>query len=117
VLVGTCGQVPLVAVSVFAPRRVPEATGATVLAGVPNSVAEPSRRTDWLPEGSTPAPNATVGISEPAGAPPAVAFASVKVYGPAPEPVTDETVQPVLVPPSVSFAAVTPVTGSENVTL
>ena len=43
-----------------------------------------------------------------------MALASVKTYGPAPEPVTDDTVQPVLVPPSVSFAAVTPVTGSEK---
>ena len=113
-LVGTCGQVPVVVVRVLAPRSVPETTGATVLTGTPNGVEVPIRRADWLPAGSLPAPSTSVGISVPAGAPPAVALASVKTYGPAPEPVTDETVQPVLVPPSVSLAAVTPVTDSEK---
>ena len=113
-LVGTCGQVPVVVVRVLAPRSVPETAGATVLTGTPNGVEVPIRRADWLPAGSLPAPRTSVGISVPAGAPPAVALASVKTYGPAPEPVTEETVQPVLVPPSVSFAAVTPVTASEK---
>ena len=51
------------------------------------------------------------------GAPPEVAFASVKTYGPVPEPVTDDTVQPVLVPASERSAVVMPVTGSEKETV
>ena len=50
---------------------------------------------------------------------PAVALAppTRTVYGPAPEPVTEVTDQPVAVPPTVTSDGVRPVTGSENVSV
>jgi hypothetical protein len=44
-------------------------------------------------------------------------LARVTVYGPAPDPVTEDTVHPVLVPVATKSAAVRPETGSEKVTL
>ena len=108
---------PVVAVSVSPGRRTPLVAGATVFAGTA-IVAVVSARPPAaiaLPVTSVAAAE-NVGITVPVGAPPAVALASVMVYGPAPEPVTLENVQPVLVPVFESIAVVSVVIGSENVT-
>ena len=93
---GWFAQVPGSQVKVCSARRVPEIVGAAVFASVPSVVVTACAEAGPAspPASATPLA-ASVRIWVPAGA---LAFARVTVYGPAPEPVTDETVQPVLVP-------------------
>ena len=65
-----------------------------------------------LAEVSVTALAARLNVTVPSDEPP---LESVTVYGPAPEPVIEATVQVVEVPPIVNLPAVRPVTGSENV--
>ncbi len=67
-----------------------------------------------VPAASVTVPAGRVSVRVPSAGVPA--FATVTVYGPAPEPVTPVALQPGEVPPVVKSPAVRPVTGSSKVT-
>ena len=108
---------PVVAVSVSPGRSTPLVVGTAVFTGTAIDRVGSARPPTaiGLPARSVAAAE-SVGISDPDGAPPPVPLASVTVYGPAPEPVMLENVQPVLVPALDSIAVVSAAIGSENVT-